>query len=88
MAMLRITPLATTDGAERLKLEGRLAGDHIAQLEGLVGDALHRSSKVALDLSEVTFVDADGARLLRELIARDVEMHRCSTFLALLLGLR
>ena len=85
--MLRITPLTAADGAEQLQLEGRLAGAYITELRELVGSALERSSRVALDLSEVTFVDADGARLLRELVARDVEMHGCSSFLALLLGL-
>lgn len=84
--MLRITPQTSTDGSERLFLEGRLAGESVAALETSLGEALVRSASVTLDMGGVTFVDGEGARLLRDLISRDVALHGCSNFVLLLLG--
>ena len=62
--MLRIT----TNGA-RLKLEGRLSGPWVGELERLVG-AHPKSERLTFDLSGVTFVSRPGAQLLRRLSLR------------------
>ena len=56
--MLRIT---TTDTGDRQKLilHGRLAGPWAAELEGA-----WNKSKCVVDLTDVTFVDEGGARVL------------------------
>ena len=46
-----------------------------------------RSPRVSLDVSELTYVDSDGARALRELRLQDVEVHGSSAFVAAVLGL-
>ncbi len=85
--MLRING-RTCECGERLELEGRLTKPHIPELEKAVVEARLRSSRVALEVSELTFVDSDGASALRELRRQDVEVHGCSAFVAELLGLQ
>jgi hypothetical protein len=84
--MLRITGTAGPHG-ERFELEGRLAGPHVLELQALVVSARRRVSQVCLDLSELTFLDTDGARVVRELSGQGVKIHGCSVFVAELLGL-
>jgi anti-anti-sigma regulatory factor len=84
--MLRINSVSTT-GGERLELEGRLTAAFVPELERAVASARERSLRVALDLSELIFLDADGARCLRELRGPDLELHGGSLFVAELLGL-
>ena len=76
------------DRGERLELEGRLTTSFVPELRRVVSEALERSPQVTLDLSELTFLDADGVRLLRELAARNVPLQGCSAFVEHLLGLR
>jgi len=85
--MLRINTQAC-DCGERLQLEGSLTSPYVPELQQVVADALHRSSHVVLDLSELTYVDADGTRLLRELVVRKLPFYGCSAFVEHLLGLR
>ncbi len=84
--MLRITG-RTCQCGERLDLEGRLTTPYLPELERAVVEARMRSAHVSLDVSELTYVDSDGARALRELRREDVEVHGCSAFVAELLGL-
>jgi RNA polymerase sigma-70 factor (ECF subfamily) len=84
--MLRVTP-QTADGVERFRLEGRLAGAYVAELGRVLQPSLTSPREVALDLRGLTFVDAEGADLLRTLAARNVEIHGCSGFVAHLLAL-
>lgn len=85
--MLRVTPETTGDGVERFKLEGRLAGAYVTELGRVLQPSLTTPGDVVLDLRGLTFVDADGAELLRTLASRNVEIHGCSGFVAHLLAL-
>jgi hypothetical protein len=85
--MLRISSRTCTCG-ERLDLEGRLTGPFIAELDNAVRAAGERSPRVSLDLTELGFLDMDGARYLRGLRDRGVELHGGSLFVAELLGLK
>ena len=63
--MLRIT-VQNTSGAPTLHLDGKLVGEWVMELEH-VWDGLSIGGQAAhttLDLSGVSFVDADGKRLL------------------------
>jgi hypothetical protein len=63
--MLKIT-IDNTMNAATLKLEGRLAGPWVSELErswrAVKDDS--RDKPVMVDLCEVTFVDAEGRKLL------------------------
>ncbi len=84
--MLRINGRACECG-ERLELEGRLTRQDIAELEKAVMAARLRAPRVSLDVSELTYLDSDGATALRELQRQEVEVHGCSAFVAEVLGL-
>jgi anti-anti-sigma regulatory factor len=64
--MLKITVEENTD-AVILKLEGRLAGPWVAELDRLWEQTLPSLAerKLALDLREITYADASGIRTLK-----------------------
>jgi hypothetical protein len=67
---LRIT-IEEDENVMELKLEGRVAGPWAAELNRFwVEEALRLSSKkLLLNLSSVTYADADGTKALREIYA-------------------
>jgi anti-anti-sigma regulatory factor len=85
-AMLRINGKASRSG-ERLELEGRLTTASIPELEKAIAEARRRSTDLALDVSELTFLDSEGALALRQLQRQNVAIHGASAFVAELLGL-
>ena len=82
--MLRITPEVVDDVAV-LKVEGSVTGPWVSELRKAVEARAARSGRVTLDLSEVRYVDAEGATLLRELMRAHAQLGRRSTFVAALL---
>ena len=78
--MLKITDHHNSHGAV-LRLEGKLVGQWVQILRSVCGDQDHHH----LDLSAVSFVDADGLQLLRELQSRGVRIHAASAFIRELL---
>ena len=84
--MLRIWT-ETKDDASRprglhLRLEGQVRGPWVGELERVVEDAIARGLELSLDLSGVSFLDADGVALLRSLQTRRVDLEKCSPFTA------
>ena len=77
--MLRITEQQTTDGTTVLILEGRLTGPWVEVLRTSCHALPH---PFALDLREVSFADAAGLALLRQLQTQDITLQNCSPFLA------
>jgi ABC-type transporter Mla MlaB component len=77
--------MSAVDGTELLCVEGRLAKGETATLLQAVREGQARSSRLSLDLTGLTFVDAAGAAVLRELAARDVAIHGASTYVHQLL---
>lgn len=65
--MLRITRLAEAGStATTLKLEGKLTGPWVAELRR-AADAFAAPKPLFLELAALTFVDAEGVRLLLSL---------------------
>src|SRR5262247_3699924 len=80
--MLRIT-VNNDNGATRLKIEGRLMGAWVRELESCWRQATTTQPppRILVELTDVSFVDEEGGRLLKlmatagvELIATDVLM--------------
>jgi anti-anti-sigma regulatory factor len=69
--MLRISILETAEEVE-LKLEGRIAGPWAAELGRVWVETAPRlsSRKLVLDLSSVTYADAEGTQLLSEIYSQ------------------
>ena len=79
--MLRIDTIETDDAA-LLRLEGRMIGPWVAEVRRSCDDALARRRRLTLDLASVSFVDADGVTLLRELTRRRVALANTTPFVA------
>ena len=84
--MLRITRIENGAGAT-LRLEGSLLGPWVQELSDACSGKPGLVPANSLDLAGVTFVDAAGTRLLRDLITQGIEIAACSRFVAELLRL-
>jgi hypothetical protein len=80
--MLRITPIIGPDAQPTLKVEGKLVGPWVAELGRACEAPTAPAGRPRLDLSAVTFVDAAGVRLLRELLRRGAVLAGCSGLVA------
>jgi ABC-type transporter Mla MlaB component len=69
--VLRITLEEKTD-AVVLKLEGRLAGPWVSELDRLWEEKARyvAQKKFSLDLREITFADAGGIRILKDIYSQ------------------
>ena len=85
--MLRITRSEGSELSHTLKLQGKLLGPWISELESARGMARVPADRVRLDLSDLTFVDPAGARFLETLILDGARVVACSEFVAELLHL-
>jgi anti-anti-sigma regulatory factor len=83
--VLKITEMSRTDSAITFRLEGKVLAPWVDELRRLCTERPHESRQIRLDLSAVTFVDAAGAELMRELIGQGVAIAQCSGFIAELL---
>ncbi len=80
--MLMITRTEKSDLTRTLKLEGKLWGPWIGELESACGRPQIRPERVYLDLAGLTFVDAEGALFLKRLIRDGSRIIACSGFVA------
>jgi hypothetical protein len=83
--VLKITEVGQNDSGRTLKLEGKLLGPWVDELRNVCTQPLNRAEQVGLDLAAVSFVNAAGAKLLRELIREGIIITQCSAFVAELL---
>jgi hypothetical protein len=83
--VLKITETAWNDSSRTFKLEGKLLGPWVDELRYVCTQPLNRAEQVGIDLAAVTFVNAAGAELLRELIRKGIIITQCSAFVAELL---
>ena len=83
--MLRLTRIASTHRTQTIKIEGKLLGPWVDEVSKSCGADTDPSRRINLDLSALAFVDAAGERLLRDLIARGIEVVACSSYVAELL---
>ena len=79
--MLRITQSVGDSGMVRLKVEGRLVGQTLAELEAVAEAALAGGEPPALDIAAVSYADAGGVELLCRLQARGAALLGASAFL-------
>ena len=82
-AMLRITVVESSRSAVTLRVEGRITGSWVEELRRAC-DARDLSNEVhlSLELAEVSFTDAAGIELLKELRSRGVSLVRTNPFMA------
>lgn len=83
--MLRITRVENGAEGPTIKLEGKLLAPWIAEIEAACQAAAVAHGRPRLDLSAVTYVDADSIGLLARLAAGGAELAHCNHFVATLL---
>ena len=85
--MLIITRSEGSDLTRTIRLEGKLFEPWIGELELACGESLATPKRVCLDLCDLTFIDAAGARFLTSLIRDGARVIACSGFVAEMLHL-
>jgi hypothetical protein len=84
-AMLRLTRIAGDLPNPTVKLEGKLLGPWVDEVRQACAANTGPVGRTCLDLSALTFVDAAGVELLRELMRQGIEIGACSNYVAQLL---
>ena len=83
--MLRITRLMGTHLTQTIRVEGKLLRPWVDEVRKACVSGTDPARRTSLDLSALTFVDAAGERLLRDLISRGIKVVACSSYVAELL---
>jgi RNA polymerase sigma-70 factor (ECF subfamily) len=83
--MMRVTRTTTADGADTLRVEGRLTHETVEELRMACEAVLADRSALRLDVSGLQFVDPSGVSLLRGLERRGTRLGGCSGFVGELL---
>jgi len=82
--VLKITRLFPRERGLTIKLEGELLVPWVDSVRGACAVRGRRRRPLRLDLAAVTYVDAAGVQLLRDLAAEDAEIAACSSFVSAL----
>ena len=86
MSMLRITEVSTGETEVSLRLEGKLVGTWIPEVERICLYQMNEKKKtVVLDFSSVTFIDKEGVRMLDSIKDEQLKIVNCSPFILSLL---
>jgi len=78
--MLRITRIEDGPHRTALRVEGRVTGSHLGELERAIAGCGDDPRRLVVDLAGVRFVDAPGAALLSRLRAAGACLEGCSPF--------
>jgi anti-anti-sigma regulatory factor len=85
--VLKITRCTHKGRGLTIKVEGEILGPWVSSIRDDCAPQGHRSEPLCLDLAAVTYADAAGVQLLRDLLCEGVEIAACSSFVAELLHL-
>lgn len=80
--MLKISRVEPVNHAVTLRLEGRVVGPWVAELQKSCEAVLTEGRPLQLHLAEVQFLDAIGVALLSSLRSRGVSLLDCPPFAA------
>ncbi len=78
--MLRISHLGVVNETVTLRLEGRIVGPWVEELQRSCDEVLAAGLRLNLHLAEVQFMDAEGVDLLARLRSRGAELLECPAF--------
>jgi RNA polymerase sigma-70 factor, ECF subfamily len=81
--MIRVTVVEATLESARLRVEGRLMGPWVAELQQSCDvNALSDGIELDLDIGDLSFVDVAGIELLKSLRGRGVNLLRVPLLVA------
>ena len=78
--MLRISRVGPVNRAVILKLEGRIVGPWVTELQKSCEEVLTEGRSLKLHLGDVEFMNAQGVALLSSLRSRGVSLLECPPF--------
>ena len=78
--MLKISFLDSGNHVITLRLEGRVAGPWVTEVQEVCEKLLGEGRSLKLDLAEVSFVDQSGVALLSNFRSQGVFLADCSPF--------
>lgn len=84
--MLRITQVSEDSDQVCLKVEGRVIGDWVPELDRICGSCLSESRQVTLDMSDVTYIDRQGVETLKRILGENVQLTGVTLLVQALLG--
>jgi len=79
--MVRISESGSSDGIRAIRLEGRVVGLCVTEVQGYCQRILSQGMTLSIDMGGVSFLDGEGVGLFRELIGQQVRLFNCSPFL-------
>ena len=81
--MLRVTVVESSRSAVTLRVEGRITGSCVEELRRACDvHTFADEVQLSLELADVSFADAAGIGLLKELRSRGVGLTQANTFMA------
>lgn len=82
--MVKITVLDSSNTEVRLRVEGRITGPGVEELQQSCDlQALNEGVRLTLDLADVSFADQKGIDLLKKLKSRGVVFLNLAPFMAM-----
>lgn len=84
--MLRITQVSEDSDQVCLKVEGRVIGDWVDELDRTCGSCLSQSRQITLDMSDVTYIDRQGVETLKRILGKNVRLTGATLLVQALLG--
>ena len=83
--MLRVTKIAPNPAFPTLKVEGQIVSQWAAFLAGECAEVLALATRINLDLADVSYIDSNGAEMLRRLPSDRVTLVNCTPLIEELL---
>jgi len=80
--MLKISQIGPVNHTVTLRVEGRIVGPWVAELQHSCEEVLTSDQTLKLHLAEVEFMDPQGVALLSSLRSRGVALLECPPFAA------
>jgi len=78
--VLKITATKDNDESSRVRLCGQLTSEYVTELEQALTEAGKDTPKIALDLSNVTFVDRDAMVFLCGVRSRNIPIDNIPSY--------
>ncbi|HBH80867.1 MAG TPA: hypothetical protein DDY39_13665 [Nitrospira sp.] len=84
--MLRITQVSEDSDQVYLKVEGRVIGDGISELDRICANCLSENRRIILDMSEVTYIDRQGVDALKRILKNNAQLTGATLLVQALVG--
>lgn len=78
--MVRISESGSSDGIQAIRLEGRVVGPCVTEVQTYCQRILSQGLTLTIDMAEVSFLDGSGVGLFRDLMSQQVRLLNCSPF--------